>query len=366
MSEFANYCLFVRQQRNIKKADWKDDLLGFAQTNPELAGGLAGGGLGALTGIGSGNMIRNGLIGAGLGAGGGHLYRRLGGKADPIGDLEGVTQTVKGNDLPGGVTGPPTSVNQTTKDLGLKPTPGTSLGTGALDPSTWPKTDPSTPPSGKWDAPPNWSGTTPKATPKGVADTADATGRLPDGKAPPANPDDITTLTTRGTPMEHLLKDTKTNPEEGAFVPPGPLKEFTTKEKGQARAAKRYELGSQAAQAAQGLGLDPDKNPADKALLDEIASMQPSQGKGIDPAEAARAERLLAGVDSVKENLGKPIKAVGDVAKVPGEMSSAISGAWDARQRLKEMQARLATLQGAERAAQIDEIRKLLEEAKQY
>jgi hypothetical protein len=86
MSDFASYCLFVREQRNAKKAGWQEDILQMVKDHPVAAGGIAGGGLGALTGIGSGNMIRNGLIGAGLGAGAGGLY-----------NLHGAYQRAKGD-----------------------------------------------------------------------------------------------------------------------------------------------------------------------------------------------------------------------------------------------------------------------------
>lgn len=52
----------------------------FAQNNPELAGGLGGAGLGALSGLfsdRSGSVLRNALIGGGLGAGLGYGYRKL-------------------------------------------------------------------------------------------------------------------------------------------------------------------------------------------------------------------------------------------------------------------------------------------------
>jgi hypothetical protein len=87
MSDFASYCLFVRDQKNSKKAGWVEDIISFAKENPATAGAIGGGGLGALSGIGSGNMIRNGLIGAGLGAGAGGLYNLRGEYQRAKGDI---------------------------------------------------------------------------------------------------------------------------------------------------------------------------------------------------------------------------------------------------------------------------------------
>jgi hypothetical protein len=55
MSDFASYCLFVRDQKNSKKAGWVEDIISFAKENPATAGAIGGGGLGALSGIGSGS-----------------------------------------------------------------------------------------------------------------------------------------------------------------------------------------------------------------------------------------------------------------------------------------------------------------------
>ena len=114
MSEFAAYCTFVRNKHS-KSAAWTDDLLAAAQANPELAGAAVGGLGGAATGLFSGNMLRNGLIGAGLGAGAGFGYRMMGNKPPaPAPEMMGppkslMTPEMAGPPKPLEMAGPPES-----------------------------------------------------------------------------------------------------------------------------------------------------------------------------------------------------------------------------------------------------------------
>ena len=101
MSEFASYCTFVRNKQS-KSAAWQDDLLNAAQENPELAGAAVGGLGGAATGLFSGNVLRNGLIGAGLGAGAGLGYRMMGRNNKPL-EIAGPPSDLKRPE----VMGPP-------------------------------------------------------------------------------------------------------------------------------------------------------------------------------------------------------------------------------------------------------------------
>ena len=111
MSEFASYCLYVRDQKNSKQAGWQEDILKAIQDHPIAAGGVAGGLLGGITGIGSGNMLRNGLIGAGLGGGAGYLYDAnygQGSRYNPVDDPSAGDYNPRGPVDPSQLGVPPT------------------------------------------------------------------------------------------------------------------------------------------------------------------------------------------------------------------------------------------------------------------
>ncbi len=276
MSEFASYCLFVHQQRNIKQADWKDDLLGFAQANPTLAGGIAGGGLGALTGIGSGNMLRNGLIGAGLGAGGGYLYNQLGGKS-PTAALGGAIQSPVDSPA-GGIQSPPAAPVENDTPEWLKP-PGTSA-----------------------------AGTLPAADSKKTF--AEESG-IPKPGAPLAPPATTAKQDAEQDPLKRLLKP-RTQREIGEEVRAKFVKE---------RDARNKEFDA--------LNLDP-KNPEHKALIDAHLAEQDSKSKQLSPLESTLVNGINAadnGARAVGNVVNSGVNAVGSGAKAVGKaVRNAVGG----------------------------------------
>jgi hypothetical protein len=130
MSDFAAYATFFRNKLS-KQAEWQDDLLNTIKAAPpELVGAGIGGLGGAATGLFSGNMLRNGLIGAGLGAGAGFGYRMMGNKQQP--ELSGppkslMTPEMAGPPKPLELAGPPKELaNNPVGDIGATPIPSTS------------------------------------------------------------------------------------------------------------------------------------------------------------------------------------------------------------------------------------------------
>jgi hypothetical protein len=120
--------------------------------------------------------------------------------------------------------------------------------------------------------------------------------------------------------------------------------------------------------------LDP-KIPEEKKVLDMVAQLQPAGQATVDPNDLASAESLLGRLDTAKSTAGKPFDALGKgwdaVSSIPGKIGDRVGGALDsiqganeAKQRAAEMAAKLKETQGDERAAGIQQLLRLLQEAK--
>jgi len=358
MSEFASYCTFVRNKHS-KQAAWQDDLLSAAQANPELAGAAVGGLGGAATGLFSGHMLRNGLIGAGLGAGAGLGYRH---RSD-IADLwSGTKPELSGPPKPLEQTGPPSYL------AGGKPNDMTNLlAQGKPEGPIKTLLKDTKTPSGDGFNP----GPAPKLGP-------------PEKVGPPSHlsgepGDDLKTLNTKspGNPLATLMGgkpvgegDASTDAIESNLgqVPVQP----TTRESGVAAAAKRNHVTAQANKL-----LAPFANSSNpkvqqvKALIE--ARMPAASPDAPSPEDLASAEGLLASVDNVKAMPGAAADAVGkkidgakqiagegwdkvkDIAGAPGRAASN----WG---KAREEEQKATATEQAQQNAALDQIIKLLQE----